>query len=189
MTSIGQQGHKLKNKVGKTSRSLLLFAIATLFMIPLLWLVLSSLKTQTEMVTFPPRFLPLKPQFQNYVLAVTKIDYVRYLTNTVILSMAHTIPGIISSATFGYAFARFRAPEKNFLFSSVIILLMIPPVAVMISEYAFYARVHIINTYYIWLLWAIGANPLYLFLFKQFPLKTENGKLATHYNTVSQKGE
>jgi ABC-type glycerol-3-phosphate transport system permease component len=120
------------------------------------------------MVTFPPKFLPREPQFQNYVLAVTKIDYIRFLMNTIVLSMAYTIPGIISAATFGYAFARFRAPGKNFLFSIVIILLMIPPVAVMIPEYAFYARLHLINTYYIWLLWGIGANPLYIFLFKQF---------------------
>jgi multiple sugar transport system permease protein len=168
VTSLKPRGYKLQKNVGKTSRSLLLIAIATLFMIPLLWLVLSSLKTQTEMVTFPPRFLPEKPQFQNYILAVTKIDYIRYLMNTIILSMAYTIPGIFSSATFGYAFARFRAPGKNFLFSIVILLLMIPPVAVLIPEYAFYARLHIVNTYYIWLLWGIGANPLYIFLFKQF---------------------
>lgn len=168
LTPKKPQRYKRQKNAGRTTRSLLLIAIAILFLIPLLWLILSSLKTQTEMVTFPPKFLPREPQFQNYVLAVTKIDYIRFLMNTIVLSMAYTIPGIISAATFGYAFARFRAPGKNFLFSIVIILLMIPPVAVMIPEYAFYARLHLINTYYIWLLWGIGANPLYIFLFKQF---------------------
>ena len=160
--------YKLRKNVGKTARYVFLIAIVILFLIPLFWLVLSSLKTQTEMVTFPPKFLPQKPQFQNYLLAVTKIDYLRYLLNTIELSLVYTIPGIITAAIFGYAFARFHAPGKKFLFNIVIVLIMIPPVAVMIPEYAFFARLHLINTYYIWFLWGIGANPLYIYLFKQF---------------------
>ena len=152
----------------KTVQYAVLIAVSALFLIPLFWLILSSLKTQTEMVTFPPKFLPEIPQFQNYLLAVTKIDYLRYLLNTVELGLIYTAPGIVSAALFGYAFARFHAPGKNFLFNIVLVLIMIPPVAVMIPEYAFFARLRLINTYYIWLLWGIGGNPLYIYLFKQF---------------------
>lgn len=152
----------------KTVQYAVLIAVSVLFLIPLFWLILSSLKTQTEMVTFPPKFLPEIPQFQNYLLAVTKIDYLRYLLNTVELGLIYTAPGIASAALFGYAFARFHAPGKNFLFNIVLVLIMIPPVAVMIPEYAFFARLRLINTYYIWLLWGIGGNPLYIYLFKQF---------------------
>ncbi|MGQ9615925.1 MAG: carbohydrate ABC transporter permease [Spirochaetota bacterium] len=88
--------------------------------------------------------------------------------NTIVLSMVYTLPGVFTAAMFGYAFARFSAPGKNFFFNIVIVLIMIPPVSVMIPEYAFYAKLGIINTYYIWLLWGIGANPLYIYLFKQF---------------------
>ena len=150
------------------ARYALLIAVSLLFLLPLGWLALSSLKTQTEMVTFPPKFFPEQPQFGNYLLAVTKIDYLRYLWNTIELGLIYTIPGIMTAAIFGYAFARFHAPGKNFLFNIVIILIMIPPVAVMIPEYAFFARLRLINTYYIWFLWGLGANPLYIYLFKQF---------------------
>jgi multiple sugar transport system permease protein len=159
---------KTQQNIKKTFRYVLIIVIVVLFMIPFIWLVLSSLKTQTEMVSFPPKFLPQEPQFKNYLLAITKIDYLHYLLNTIELSMIYTLPGIITAAIFGYAFARFQAPGKKFLFNLVIVLLMIPPVAVLIPEYAFYARLHLINTYYIWLLWGIGANPLYIYLFKQF---------------------
>jgi len=163
-----QNRFKKQQNIKRTFRYMLIIVIVVLFLIPFIWLVLSSLKTQTEMVTFPPKFLPQEPQFKNYILAVTKIDYLHYLLNTIELSMIYTLPGIITAAIFGYAFARFHAPGKKFLFNIVIILLMIPPVAVLIPEYAFYARLHLINTYYIWLLWGIGANPLYIYLFKQF---------------------
>lgn len=159
---------KLRQSAWKTAQYVFLVVVVALFLLPFFWLVLSSLKTQTEMVTFPPKFLPEQLQLQNYVLAVTKIDYLHYLLNTIKLGLIYTVPGIISAAIFGYAFARFHAPGKNLLFNIVIILIMIPPVAVMIPEYVFFARLHLINTYYIWLFWGVGANPLYIYLFKQF---------------------
>jgi multiple sugar transport system permease protein len=137
-------------------------------MVPLFWLVLCYLKTQQEMVTLPPILLPSKPKFINYLLALTKINYFGYLRNTIVLSMIYTIPGIMTASIFGYAFARFRVPGKNFFFYIVIILLMIPPVSVMLPEYVFYVKLKLINTYYIWLLWGIGANPLFIYLFRQF---------------------
>jgi len=146
----------------------LLIVLVAVFMVPLFWIVLCSLKTQQEMVTLPPIFLPSKPKFINYFLALTKINYFGYLRNTIVLSMIYTIPGIMTASIFGYAFARFRVPGKNFFFYIVIMLLMIPPVSVMLPEYVFYAKLKLINTYYIWLLWGIGANPLFIYLFRQF---------------------
>ncbi len=145
-----------------------LIALVAVFMVPLFWLVLCSLKTQQEMVTLPPIFLPSKPKFINYFLALTKINYFGYLRNTIVLSMIYTIHGIMTASIFGYAFARFRVPGKNFFFYIVIMLLMIPPVSVMLPEYVFYAKLKLINTYYIWLLWGINANPLFIYLFRQF---------------------
>lgn len=153
---------------GKLLMYVIIIIIVLLFLIPLFWLILSSLKTQAEMVTFPPAFFPLKPQFQNYISAVEKIDYLRYLLNTIVLSLIYTVPGIITTAIFGYGFARFNAPGKNFFFNIVIVLLLIPPIAVLIPEYTFFTRLHLVNTYYIWLLWGIAGNPLFIYLFKQF---------------------
>lgn len=160
--------NSLRLGVNRAFLYVLLVVLALLFLMPLFWLILSSLKTQAEMVTYPPKFLPVVPQFENYLLAVTKIDYLRYLWNTIALSLIYTLPGIVSAALFGYAFARFHAPGRDALFGVVIALLMIPPVSVMIPEYAFYAQLRLINTYYIWLLWGLGANPLFIYLFKQF---------------------
>jgi len=141
---------------------------AVLFLLPLFWFVLCSLKTQQEMVALPPVFFPKISQFRNYLEALTKIEYFRYLKNTLILSLMYTIPGLFSASIFGYAFARFHVKGKNFLFTIVLILLMIPPVSVMIPEYAFFARLGLVGSYSIWLLWGIGGNPLYIYLFRQF---------------------
>ncbi len=142
------------------------FTVAVLM--PLFWLVLSSLKTQQEMVIYPPVFLPVKFQFGNYLLALTKIRYFRYLWNTIFLSMIYTLPGMASASIFAYAFARFNVPGKNFLFSIVLVVLMIPPVSVLLPEYVFFAKLKLVGTYNIWLLWGLGANPLFIYLLRQF---------------------
>lgn len=147
---------------------ILVITIVFIFLVPIIWLIMSSFKTQAEMVSFPATFLQQKPHFENYLLALTKIDYFKYLLNTIILSLIYTIPGIVSTAIFGYGFARFKAPGKIFFFNIVIVLLLIPPITVLIPEYIFFTRLHIINTYYIWLIWGIAGNPLFIYLFKQF---------------------
>lgn len=152
----------------KTFLYVIIIIIAFIFLIPLFWLILSSFKSQSEMVTFPPTFLPQEFQFKNYISALTKIDYFKYLINTIVLSLIYTIPGIITTAIFGYGFSRFNAPGKKFFFNIVIILILIPPVSVLMPEYIFFSRLHLINTYYIWLLWGIAGNPLFIYLFKQF---------------------
>jgi multiple sugar transport system permease protein len=162
---VRQYKPELNNKV---FLYVIIIIIAFIFLVPLFWLILSSFKTQAEMVTFPPTFLPQKAQFENYISALKKIDYFRYLLNTIVLSLIYTIPGIITTAIFGYGFARFNAPGKKIFFNIVIILLLIPPIAVLMPEYIFFSRLHLINTYYIWLIWGIAGNPLFIYLFKQF---------------------
>ena len=160
-----------ENLKKRTTRLLLYLFLGTLTIImlsPLFWLVLSSLKTQQEMVSFPPVFWPKKAQFNNYLLAITKIHYFRFLLNTIVLSMIYTIPGIITASIFGYAFARFHVRGKNFLFGIVMVVLMIHPVSVILPEYIFFAKLRLVGSYNIWLLWGIGANPFFIYLFKQF---------------------
>lgn len=158
--------------VTRSIQKLLLYLFLSVFtvavLMPLFWLVLSSLKTQQEMVTYPPVFLPVKFQFGNYLLALTKIRYFRYLWNTILLSMIYTLPGMASASIFAYAFARFNVPGKNFLFSIVLVVLMIPPVSVLLPEYVFFAKLKLVGTYNIWLLWGLGANPLFIYLLRQF---------------------
>jgi multiple sugar transport system permease protein len=153
---------------GKVLTYVVIIIIVLLFLVPIFWLILSSFKTQEEMVRFPPTFFPLKPQFQNYVDALQKIDYFKYLSNTVVLSLIYTVPGVISAAIFGYGFARFKAPGKKIFFNILMVLLLIPPIAVLIPEYAFFTKLHLVGKYYIWLLWGIAGNPLFIYLFKQF---------------------
>jgi len=165
---MNTSSRRTKTRLGTAGLYVLLIVLAIVFLLPLFWLVLSSLKTQEEMVNFPPAFFPKVSQFGNYLLALTKIDYLHFLLNTIEVCLIYTLPGILTASIFGYAFARFQVPGKNFLFGIILVLLMIPPVSVLLPEYVFFAKLRLVGSYKIWLLWGIGANPLYIYLLKQF---------------------
>jgi multiple sugar transport system permease protein len=163
-TSSGRAARRLRT----TGQYVFLIILALIFIVPLFWLILSSMKTQQEMVTFPPSFFPKVFQVGNYLLALTKIEYFRFLLNTIEVCLIYTLPGIITASVFGYAFARFKVPGRDFLFGIILVLLMIPPISVLLPEYIFFAKLKLVGTYKIWLLWGIGANPLYIYLLRQF---------------------
>jgi multiple sugar transport system permease protein len=162
--SSGRAARRLRT----TGQYVFLIILALIFIVPLFWLILSSMKTQQEMVTFPPSFFPKVFQVGNYLLALTKIEYFRFLLNTIEVCLIYTLPGIITASVFGYAFARFKVPGRDFLFGIILVLLMIPPISVLLPEYIFFAKLKLVGTYKIWLLWGIGANPLYIYLLRQF---------------------
>jgi len=165
---MNTSSRRTATRLGTAGLYVLLIFLAIVFLSPLFWLILSSLKTQEEMVNFPPAFFPKIFQFGNYLLALTKIDYLHFLLNTIEVCLIYTLPGIMTASIFGYAFARFQVPGKNFLFGIILVLLMIPPIAVLLPEYVFFAKLRLVGSYKIWLLWGIGANPLYIYLLKQF---------------------
>jgi len=74
---------------------------AVIFLTPVLWLLLTSVKREVEYLSWPVRFLPAVPQWVNYRLAVTMGNFQRYATNSVILSASYTTLVVVSSALAG----------------------------------------------------------------------------------------
>ncbi len=144
-----------------------LIAVAILIAFPVLWLVLGSLKTGQEFNAYPMVFLPARPQWVNY-LAVTYPPFLNALWRTAFLSLTTAALTCVTSSLAGYAFARFRVYGTRALFSVVMATLIVPTIVLQIPQFLLYARVHLIITYWPWILVALGANPLYIFMFRQF---------------------
>ena len=91
----------------------LLTAIAVLMVFPFLWMILTSLKTQSESIAVPPMLLPQSPQFANYLEVWRSIPLLRYFLNTVIVT-ALTLLGVLVTSTlaaFAFAFKEFKGRE------------------------------------------------------------------------------
>lgn len=143
-----------------------LTVLAAMFVLPIVWLVSSSFKSQFEFSS--PNWIPEEPTLQNYVDAVTEVDFPHYLKNTVFLASAFTILHVLSSSLAGYAFARLRAPGRDKLFLLVVASLLVPQLVTFIPQFVVFSRLHLVNTYWPWIAWGAAGGALYIFLFRQF---------------------
>ncbi len=155
----------------KLYRLLLLAALfigVFLFILPLIWLVLGSLKVDAELRSFPVQILPGAFRWSNYVEAFTAIPYFTYMTRSFLLAMTFAVLTVISSSFVGFGFARHNAPGRNLLFLVVVAMMIVPQIVTIIPQYILYSRYGIIDTYWPWILWGLTAAPFNIFLFRQF---------------------
>jgi ABC-type glycerol-3-phosphate transport system permease component len=146
----------------------LLLVLVCIFAGPFLWLVVTSLKTPSEMNVFPVHILPVAPQWDNFTQAFTNINFLAYAANSLILSTVFATLVTLSSALVGFGFARLRARGKRPLFLIMLSTMMLPNIVTLIPTYVLFARLGLVDTYWPWVLWGLGASPYLVFLFRQF---------------------
>jgi multiple sugar transport system permease protein len=106
---------------------LVLMAGAFIMVLPFLWMVSTSLKTQSDVLRqFPPQLIPSTFMTSNYSTALTSMPFDRFYFNSLFVSSAVTIVQLFTSSLAAYAFARLRFKGRNVLFFFYLIGLMIP---------------------------------------------------------------
>ncbi len=121
--------------------------LAAVFLFPLVWSMLTSLKPAAEIVRTSPTWLPERLTLENYTgLDEVGSGIVRYVSNSVI-AVGYTLIGTIVLSTLGgYGFARFAFPAKNLLFVLVLAPLMIPFQAIMVPLFLVLRELHLNNS-------------------------------------------
>lgn len=145
-----------------------LLIAAALFMIPVLWLLMSTLKAEGEYVAYPVRFFPQEPQFVNYYKALTLIPFFTYIGHSLFLASAYTALVQFTSALAGFAFARIPARGKQALFTIVLATMMVPGIVTVIPQFVVYSQIGLTGTWWPWILWGLASQPFHIFLFRQF---------------------
>ncbi len=167
LTTTTQRDRSLKRWRASLSY-LILYGTALLMSIPIIWMVLSSLKAEPEFTQYPPVIIPNPLQWANYTHALTWIPYFQYTWNSTFLATMFSVLTVFASAMVGFAFARLDAPGKGKLFGIVVSLLMVPAIVTIIPQFVIFAKLGLTNTYWPWFLWGIAASPFHIFLFRQF---------------------
>jgi len=113
-------------------RGFLLF-ILTFTVIPMIWMLLTSIKTQFAAMQYPPQWWPAEPTLENYVKLLDPTnsvgqDFLLYFWNSFYVALATTFLGVVVAIPAAYAFSRFRFPGRTFLFFSVLLRNMFPAV-------------------------------------------------------------
>jgi alpha-1,4-digalacturonate transport system permease protein len=141
--------------------------LAILFVIPVLWIVISSFKSGTELFAWPPTILPQNPTMANYLDAFNKGNFTRYFANSLHVSTVSTMLTLIINAMAGYALAKFSFKGDKVIFFAFIATLMVPLQVIMVPIFLVVRTLGLYNS-----LWGIiippAATPTGVFLVRQY---------------------
>ncbi|MFX3636457.1 MAG: carbohydrate ABC transporter permease [Candidatus Pristimantibacillus sp.] len=162
---------KKQNQLLKIAPRVLLYAIlivASLSMvIPLVWMISASLKSEAEIFSFPIKWIPSTFYWSNYVKVWSDIPFPVYYLNTIKIAVITTVLQIITCSAAAYAFAKVKFPERDKLFFLYIATMMIPYQVMMIPQFMLIKEIGLMNSH--WALILLGAfSPFGVFLFRQF---------------------
>lgn len=124
--------------------------LATLVVfVPLLWMMLSSLKAPGgEIVTTNLTLLPKDPNLQNYADAASTVPFARFFLNSVIVTVVGSTIKCILAVFTAYALVFVRFPFKRVIFLLILVALMVPPQVSVLPNYVLIAGMGGLNTYW-----------------------------------------
>ncbi|MFA7108159.1 MAG: carbohydrate ABC transporter permease [Sphaerochaetaceae bacterium] len=127
---------------------LILVAIITL--IPFIWLIASTFKSNYEIVKVPGTFFPKKITFEHYTYIVGKFKIFTYFFNSLFLAVIKTGVGVYTSLYLGYMFSKFTFRLKKAMYSLVVFTMTVPALVTMIPTYNMANQANLIDSW-----WAI----------------------------------
>ena len=147
----------------------LLLGGACVMLLPLAWMVLTSLKSFDEVLASPPAWLPREPRWENYREALTRFDFIRFFGNSVIVAALTVLGTLVSCTLAAYAFARLNTRGSSILFAVLLSTAMLPAQVTVIPLFAWFSTLGWVNTFLPLVLPAwFGTNVFAIFLLRQF---------------------
>ena len=169
MNRRSDAGLLLGRYTGRAVLYFALFGLGVLFIAPLLWLVSSSLKPESQVLAYPPQWIPRPVRFVNYAEVLDTFPFWRSTWNTMIIVTGTMVGHLITCSLTAYAFARIRFPLRDALFVMVLATLMIPYHVYLIPQYLLFKELKWLNSSKPLIVpFLLGQAPFYIFLMRQF---------------------
>lgn len=141
--------------------------LAFFFLFPILWIILSSFKSGSELFRFPPSLFPENPTVGNYILAISKGNFTLFFKNSTLVAVLSTVVTVIINTMAGYAFAKYRFKGRDIIFVFFISTLMLPLEVLMIPIFQVVKFLKMYNTF-LGIIIPPAATPAGVFLLRQY---------------------
>jgi multiple sugar transport system permease protein len=152
-------------QLGLAYLALIIGSLWALF--PFLWMLSTSLKSESEVLLYPPTWIPSVFVWDNYAHVTRLLPFGRFLINTTVVAVTVTILELITSSFAAYAFARLRFPGRDKLFLLYLATLMIPGQVTIIPNFLLISWFGGVDTYWALILPA-AFSAFGTFLLRQF---------------------
>jgi multiple sugar transport system permease protein len=146
-----------------------LIVVSAVLSMPLVFLVSVALSSDQTVNTNSFTIFPSEFEWENFTkVFTTSLPMGQFLLNSIIISTGAVVGQVLSSGLIGYAFARLRAPGKNFLFMVVLATMMIPHQITMIPQFILFKELGWVNTFLPLIVPNFFSNAFNIFLMRQF---------------------
>jgi len=147
---------------------ILVLLLAVVFVLPLVWMLSTALKSPSDVLQMPPVLIPTSPHWENFYTALTVVPFMQYLRNSGVYAGFTLVGDILSSSMIAYAFARLRSRWSAPLFLLVLATMMVPFQVVMIPQFLIFKQLGWLNSYLPLIVPAYFGSPFLIFLLRQF---------------------
>ncbi|MBP2018542.1 multiple sugar transport system permease protein [Symbiobacterium terraclitae] len=142
---------------------------AAVVVVPLFWMISTSLKGPDALFTYPPEWIPRPPVWRNYIDAWKMLPFGRFLFNTIFITVLAMTAELLTTSLVAFGFARFQFRGRDTLFFILLSTMMLPGVVTMIPSFLLWSRLGQVDTFDpltigAWFAW----GPAYIFMMRQF---------------------
>ena len=158
-----------RRQITKVIKTILVLLIAFAFILPLMWMVTSSLKQTREVFSPNWQWLPETPQWKNYVDVWTdpEVSMLNAFGNTAFITIVSTVAQLIIASLAAYAFAKIRFKGKGIVFGMFLCTMMMPTEVTIVPRFMLFRTVGLYNN-----LWSVILphffNASSIFMLRQF---------------------
>lgn len=160
---------RVKKFLSKGTIHVILLIVAGFSLLPLVYMFSTSLKERGREFSHPIEWIPDPILWSNYATALEVVPAMTFLANTMIITVATLVGGLLSASLAAYSFARCRFPGRDTLFMIMLSGMMLPYMVTTIPQFVLFRELGWINTLLPLTVPAFfGGAPFYIFLLRQF---------------------
>lgn len=137
---------KLKEIIGNILCHIYLIVLSIISVFPLLWILVSSVKTNVELTSYPTNFIPKNFTLNNFIHVIKDLDFSRNIGNSIIIALLTTIIAIIISSMAAYGIVRFFPKLGNIMSKILVTTYLFPPILLAIPYSLVMAKFGLTNT-------------------------------------------
>ncbi len=146
-----------------------IIALLFLFVFPIYWMFISSLKDNSVLMRLPPQLYPTFSTLDSYKTIFQNVKYMRYIGNSLIVASITVVIDLLFSVFAGYSLSRFRYPGRKAIMTVTLSAQVFPTVVILISLYEFFSKFKLMNSYFGLALADVAMSlPLSVWMLKSF---------------------
>lgn len=135
----------MKKKITITAMYMVLIFLGITTILPFIWMILSSFKTNAEINALQQSILPKAFTIENYVRMNENFDFIKFFINSLFLSGVVTIFVAFTSTVCGYVLSKYKFKGRDLIFGYIVATMMIPWVVTIIPQYTIIRKIGWMN--------------------------------------------